>query len=1315
MSAERTVFGRLQNTFDPPDLIEIQTQSFRDCLQLDVPPAQREEKGLQATFHEIFPVVSYDEHYKLEFLKYEFLPPKMGYLECLRESKTYCAPLHAKFRLKDGEESREEDVFLGDVPLMTPDGAFVINGSERVIVSQLHRSPGISTERTAHANGQPILAVRIIPDRGNWIEVQFDTNDIMWCFMDQRHRRRRFLATTFLRALGHGSDEDILKFFYDITKLQLGRKYTDKDLHMLVVKDDTIDPESNVVIARRYDPVTPAVLEQLSAAGFGSIDVVDVSFDEGTLIKTLREDAKAGIHNEEDALKEIYRKLRPGDPPTAANAKQMINRLFFDLHHYDLGKVGRHKINKRLNLGDEVPEDLRTLQQGGIDVIEAIRLLLRIFMGKDTVDDIDHLGNRRIRTTGELLENQCRVGLARTERLIRERMTLHDSGSQGVLTPQRLVNSKTFSAVIQDFFCRSQLSQFMDQTNPLSGLAHKRRLSALGPGGLSRERAGFEVRDVHPSHYGRICPIETPEGPNIGLISSLGIYARINEFGFIETPYRVVKNGKVTDRVEYLPADVEEQYVIAQANSELKPDKSFASKRVTCRWKTEFCDMAPEQVQYIDVAPMQVISIAAGLIPFLEHDDANRALMGANMMRQGVPLLQSERPYVGTGLEGIAARDSRVIVCADQPGTVAYVSATEVVVTPDGKLPAGSAAHKDAPEKGVRVYKLQKFRRCNSGTCFNQKPIVKRGQKVKAGDCIADGPATDQGELALGKNLLVAFMSWRGYNFEDAILVNERLVREDALTSLHVLTFDCGARETKLGVEEITRDIPNVGEDALKNLGPDGIVRIGAEVKPGDILVGKVTPKGETELSPEERLLRAIFGEKAADVRDTSLTVPSGTTGVVMDVQVKTSEDLPRAAGAAAASADAAEKKSAKEIEKRRKEQLQKVEDDLTDKLSDQYLGEKIPLDVLDVNTGEIIIPANKKITKTLLQKLAKAHDHYQIENSPAQEKIEGIVSQFSARFAEIADAARDAENGEDDDVDIGGDGAVVKQVRVYIVDKKNLSVGDKMAGRHGNKGCISRILPSCDMPFLPDGTPVDIVLNPLGVPSRMNLGQLFETYLGLACRLLNFHAATPVFDGVQESEIDAFLKKAREQQEKEEGSVAWINPDGDGKTVLYDGLTGEPFAQRVVVGVIYMLKLHHLVTDKIHARAIGPYSLVTQQPLGGKAQSGGQRMGEMEVWALEAYGVAYALQELLTVKSDDVAGRTRIYESIVKGTNVLDAGMPESFSVLIHELRGLCLDMQLLGGEEENRAAAARSSQVHAPVSALAPAPVTQIGGQTL
>ncbi|MBR1870719.1 MAG: DNA-directed RNA polymerase subunit beta [Kiritimatiellae bacterium] len=1293
MKAERKVFGQLKNPVEPPDLIDIQTRSYREFLQEGVAPGKRKEQGLQAIFHEIFPIVSFDGRYALEFVSYKLGEPKWTYQEALIEGETYSRPLTVTFRLRDGEDYREKDVLLGEMPVMTDDGAFVVNGAERVIVSQLHRSPGISTEKQVHANGQSLLSVRIIPDRGNWIEIMFDTNDVMWCFMDQRRRRRKFYATTLLRALGYGNDEDILKLYYEFKTLDLDRAelYDEKELHSLVMKNDLVDTASQAVLARRYDPATPTLMANLAAAGFHSVEAVDVSFDNGTIIKTLREDAKMGIFSEDDALKDIYKRMRPGDPPTVTNAKQMFQRMFHELAHYDLGYVGRYKINKKLNLTGQVPDELRTLHTSGIDVIEAIRLLLDIHAGREVVDDIDHLGNRRIRTTGELLENQCRIGLARTERLIRERMLVHDASNSGPLDPQSLVNSKTFASVLNDFFARSQLSQFMDQTNPLSALAHKRRLSALGPGGLSRDRAGFEVRDVHPSHYGRICPIETPEGPNIGLISSLGIYAKINKFGFIETPYRKVVDGKVTDTVEYLPADIEEEYVIAQANAILNDDKTFAEKRVTCRYKTEFCEKNASEVQYMDVAPMQVISIAAGLIPFLEHDDANRALMGANMMRQGVPLLQSERPYVGTGLEGIAAKDSRVIVCAEEPGIVAYVSSEFVMVTPDGELANGKAKYEDNPAKHYRRYDLQKFRRCNAGTCFNQKPIVKHGQKVEAGDCIADGPATDQGELALGKNLLVAFMSWRGYNFEDAILVNERIVREDVLTSLHINTFDCMARDTKLGPEEITRDIPNVGEDALKNLGPDGIIRVGAEVHPGDILVGKVTPKGETELSPEERLLRAIFGEKAADVRDTSLTVPPGTTGVVMAVKVTTSSETTRSS-----TGDEEEEVRSKdsEIEEKKK----KVEGELVSALSNVFLGEKLPLDVTDSESGDIIIPANKKITKSLLTKLAKAHATYQIEESPAAEKLDSIFREYVPRLAELEDAAKDPFADFDE---FDNDGTVVKSVRVYLVDKKNLSVGDKMAGRHGNKGCVSRILPSCDMPFLPDGTPVDIVLNPLGVPSRMNLGQLFETYLGLACRLLDFHAATPVFDGVQESEIDAALRDARKRQEELEGSAAWINEDG--KTVLYDGLTGEPFAQRVVVGVIYMLKLHHLVTDKVHARAIGSYSLVTQQPLGGKAQLGGQRMGEMEVWALEAYGVAYALQELLTVKSDDVQGRTRIYESIVKGNNVLDSGMPESFSVLIHELRGLCLDMELLGGDDDKKPQGQRPGAAPAPAPAAA------------
>jgi DNA-directed RNA polymerase subunit beta len=1277
---ERKVFGKLKAVIQPPDLIEIQTKSYQDFLQIDSAPGKREEKGLQAIFREVFPIDSYDGRYTLDFVKYELGEPKMDALAALAEGSTFAAPLHATFRLKDGDEIREEDVYMGEIPLMTRDGAFVINGAERVIVSQLHRSPGICSEKAQHPNGQTLFSVRLIPDRGSWIEIQFDSSDIMWVYMDRRRRRRKFYATTFLRALGYGTDEDILKLYYTFKKVSVKDAHNPDSLDMLVMKDDLIDVESQAVLARRYDPITPALLEQVAAAGFDQVEVVDVAVDEGVLIKTMREDAKSGIHSEEDALKDIYKRLRPGDPATSSNAKTLLKRLFFEPRRYDLGKVGRHKINQKLGLVGKVGDDLRTLHESGVDVIEAIRLLLRIYIGQDQVDDIDHLGSRRIRTAGELLENQCRVGLARTERLIRERMTLFDPAS-GVLAPARLVNSKSLSAVVQDFFGRSQLSQFMDQTNPLSGLAHKRRLSALGPGGLSRERAGFEVRDVHSSHYGRICPIETPEGPNIGLISSLGIYARINAFGFIESPYRLVSKGKVTSEVHYLSADKEEAFYIAQANSELKSDGGFASERVVCRYKTEFEDVERARVQYMDVSPMQVVSIAAGLIPFLEHDDANRALMGANMMRQAVPLLRAERPYVATGLELRAASDSCVTVLAEGDGTAAYVSATEIIVTPDGKMPTGKAK-KSENAKGIYRHTLQKFRRCNAGTCFNQKPIVKTGQAVKKGEVLADGPATHQGELALGKNMLVAFMPWTGYNFEDAILVSEKVVRDDVFTSIHIQDFEVGARDTKLGPEEITRDIPNVGEDALKNLGADGVVRVGAEVRPGDILVGKITPKSETELAPEERLLRAIFGEKAADVRDTSLTVPSGVYGIVMDVKVTSQQEARRPFLSLSASPE--EKKEIRDVEEESKKKLAALEEELTTALSNILLGEKIPLDVLDVETGEIIIPANRKITKTLLARLAKSHDHIQIENSPVQQKIEEIINGFRPKFAELTE-----QGGNDFGAELDGiidEGGVIKQVRVYIAEKKNLSVGDKLAGRHGNKGVVAKIVPDCDMPFLPDGTPVDIVLNPLGVPSRMNLGQLFETYLGVACKVLGFYAATPVFDGAKEEEIDQLLRQARKAQEKEIGGNAWLCEDG--KTVLYDGRTGDPFDQRVVVGQIYMLKLHHLVTDKIHARATGPYSLVTQQPLGGKAQYGGQRMGEMEVWALEAYGVAYALQELLTVKSDDVSGRTRIYEAIVKGQNTLDAGMPESFSVLMHELRGLCLDMKLLGGETTQAAA---------------------------
>jgi DNA-directed RNA polymerase subunit beta len=1139
-------------------------------------------------------------------------------------------------------------VYIGEIPLMTEDGAFVVNGAERVVVSQLHRSPGICSEETLHPNGAVLYSVRLIPDRGTWIEIQFDTNDMIWIYMDRRRRRRKFLASTFLRTLGYGTDEEVLELYYAFKTLNTSKTYDDDDLQDLVFKDDVIDVDSKSVLARRYDEVTANVLSQAAAAGLKKLDVVDVGWDGGIFLGTVKADP---VHTADDALKDVYHRLRPGDPATPSNARQLLRRYFFDPRRYDLGRVGRHKINQKLGLKGKVDDNLRVLDKQ--DVIEAVRHLIGIRKGEENVDDIDHLGSRRVRTIGELIENQCRVGLTRTERLVRERMTLFDP-TKGVLTPSRLVNSKSLSAVVQDFFGRSQLSQFMDQTNPLSALAHKRRLSALGPGGLSRERAGFEVRDVHSSHYGRICPIETPEGPNIGLISSLGIYARVNDFGFIESPYRRVVKGRVTDEVEYLSADQEEKFVIAQANAPLDAQNRFVNPTVAVRYRADFLEVPRERVDYMDVSPKQVVSIAAGLIPFLEHDDANRALMGANMMRQAVPLLETQMPFVATGLEDCVARDSRVTVVADTDGKVALADAEQIVTNKDGKAPA-----KKADWDACRVYRLQKFRRSNAGTCFNQKPIVNVGDRVKAGDVIADGPATCEGEVALGRNLLVAFMPWSGYNFEDAILISERVVRDDIFTSVHIQEFEVGARDTKLGPEEITRDIPNVGEEALKNLGPDGVIRVGAEVVPGDILVGKITPKSETELAPEERLLRAIFGEKAAEVRDTSLTVPSGTSGIVMAVRTTAHKEV---RNSEATPGD--RRRQMKSIKDEHKEKRQQLTDELTEALSNILLGEKIPLDVVDIDSGEVIIPANRKITKTLLRKLAACSEHIQIESSPIQIKIDEIIGEFTPKFAELEEQReRSLERVESgDEIDSG----IIKQVRVYIAAKKKLEVGDKLAGRHGNKGVVAKIVPECDMPFQPDGTPVDIVLNPLGVPSRMNVGQVYETHLGAACKELGMYATTPVFDGISEADVRGFLKKAGHPE--------------DGKTVLYDGRSGEAFDQRVVVGQIYMMKLHHLVSDKIHARAVGPYSLVTQQPLGGKAQYGGQRMGEMEVWALEAYGVAFALQELLTVKSDDVAGRTRIYESIVKGENTLTAGIPESFSVLMNELRGLCLDVQLHG-----------------------------------
>ncbi len=1245
---DRMNFGRLSDVVELPDLIEIQTRSYRDFLQMDAPSNRRKPVGLQAVFKEVFPIESYDGHCTLDFVKYEVTPPKQSAFESLKEGESHTAALHVTFRLKTQAEVREETVFMGEVPLITEQGTFIINGAERVIVSQLHRSPGICFEQSVHANGTLLHSFRIIPDRGSWVEVQFDTSDLLNIYLDRKKRRRKFLATTFLRALGYGTDDELLGLFYKFEKLDVAKPKAEQ-LENRVVKTDVVDADSQSVLVKKFEPVTKELLKQLQAAGIGALNVVDVSWDEGLLLKSVRKDASA---NADDALKDIYHKLRPGDPPTTSNARQLLKRIFFDPRRYDLGRVGRYKIQQKLGLDPK--NESRVLEKE--DFVAAVKYLINLRRGEGTIDDIDHLGSRRIRTVGELVENQCRVGLARTERLVRERMTVFDQQAEK-LTPQKLINPKALAAVIRDFFGRSQLSQFMDQTNPLAELTHKRRLSALGPGGLSRERAGFEVRDVHSSHYGRICPVETPEGPNIGLISSLSMYARVNEFGFIETPYRRVVHGKVSEQVDYLTADQEENYVIAQANAPLNADGSFAKETVAGRYRGEFLEVEAGRCNYMDVSPKQVVSVAAGLIPFLEHDDANRALMGANMQRQAVPLLRTEAPFVATGIEGRVARDSRVMVIAREAGKVAYVSADRVVVSKDGAVPT-----KKTPAEDYQAYELRKFTRSNAGTCINQRPIVRKGQKIKKGDVLADGPLTDSGELAIGRNVLAAFMPWCGYNFEDAILLNERLVSEDVFTSVHVEEFECGARDTKLGPEEITRDIPNVGEEALKNLGLDGVVRIGAEVKPGDILVGKITPKSETELAPEEKLLRAIFGEKAAEVRDTSLTVPSGTYGIVMDVKT-TSRDLPQRTKMSANERRKQQKQMLEEFDRREAE----ITENLTDALSNILLGEKIPLDVVNGETGEIIIPANRKITKTLLRKLAAAYDVIAIDPSPIQQKISNIIGEYSSKFAQLKDdrenMALRLESGEE------AEAGIIKQVKVYIASKKKLSVGDKMSGRHGNKGVVARVLPEEDMPFMPDGTPVDIVLNPLGVPSRMNVGQVLETHLGIACKILGLHAATPVFDGCPEAKIWELMKQA--------------NLPDDGKTTLYDGRTGEPFDQRVVVGVIYMLKLHHLVSDKIHARAVGPYSLVTQQPLGGKAQYGGQRFGEMEVWAMEAYGCAYALQELLTVKSDDVAGRTRIYESIVKGTNSLEAGVPESFNVLMKEIQSLALDIRVQRREE--------------------------------
>lgn len=1240
----RISFHKREEVLDPPNLIEIQVKSYGQFLQYDVNPEERKPFGLQEVFLETFPIKSFDEKTVLEYISYNLGVPKYSCEECIRRGISYNVTLKVKFRLTDETGIKEEEVYMGTIPIMTGTGTFIINGVERVVVSQLHRSPGICFEQERHPRGGMIYSFRLIPYRGSWLEASFDSSDCINIYIDRKKRKKKILATTFLRCLGLSTNSDILDEFFTIQKVKLK---SEKDFVKYVGKIlafDVVDEEKGLVFGRAAEKLTTAMAKRMLDGGIDSFKICEEADEMHPIIRMLVKDPTDSY---EAALKDFYRKIRPGEPATLANARAAIMRLYFDSKRYNLGRVGRYKLNKKL--GFEVSDEtLQIVTLRREDVIAALKYLLCLRTGDEgySVDDIDHLGNRRVRSVGELVQNQCRVGLARMEKIIRERMNLFDFTSD-TLTPGKIVSAKALATVLKDFFGRSQLSQFMDQANPVAELTHKRRLSALGPGGLNRDRAGFEVRDVHPSHYGRICPIETPEGLNIGLITSLSSFAKINEFGFIETPYRVVHEGVVTDEIKYMTADQEAGCVIAQATSPLDAQGLFTEERCWARVGGESIEVDTSTVTHMDVSPKQMVSIVTGLIPFLEHDDANRALMGSNMQRQAVPLLSPEAPFVGTGLEARAARDSGAVVVAEEDGTVEYVDGFRIVI----------ASKKNTLRK--KTYILKKFLKSNSGTCINQKPICSIGDVVKAGDVIADGPATDLGELAVGRNVLVAFLPWRGYTFEDAIVCSEKVLRKDFYTSVHVEEFEIMARETKLGKEEITRDIPNVPEEALVNLGEDGIIRVGAEVKPGDILVGKITPKSETELAPEERLLRAIFGEKAADVKDASLIAPPGTEGVVMDVKIfirhdrlsKTDEDLVK------------ETTKLKDIQKEYKIRLSQIKMERRDKIGALLLNEVAPSAIIHRKTAEILVDEGVVIASDTISLLEKESIDDLILPS------DGLWKEFRTIVRESELALQKLDNEYDTSVELTKKGdtelesGVIRQVKVYIASKRTLQVGDKMAGRHGNKGVVSNIVPEADMPFLHDGRSVEMILNPLGIPSRMNIGQLLETHLGLVAQMGGFHVKTPVFEGFPEWKIWEMMK--------EQGL-----PE-DGKLYLFDGCTGERFDRPAVVGYIYMLKLNHLVADKIHARATGPYSLVTQQPLGGKAQMGGQRFGEMEVWALEAYGAAHLLQEILTVKSDDVAGRTRIYEAIVKGENILKTGTPESFNVLIKEMQGLCLDIR--------------------------------------
>jgi DNA-directed RNA polymerase subunit beta len=1362
----RRKFNKIATVVEIPNLIEVQKASYDRFLQIEVAPDERENIGLQKVFHSVFPIKDFGETASLEFVKYEFGDPKYDVDECLQRGMTYARPVKVTVRLvvwdvdeeagtRSIRDVKEQEVYFGEIPVMTANGTFIVNGTERVIVNQLHRSPGVffsHDEGKKHSSGKFLYSARVIPYRGSWLDFEFNHKDLVFVRID---RRRKLPATVLLKALGY-SHQDILNEFYQKLAVRVdweaGRAEKEVRLDLLEesrATEDIVHPESGQVLVKKQRKVNQRAIRRLQEGGVKAVpvpveelpghfvaeDVVDVETGEvlaeggQELTKSLLErfkekglrefsvlfvdNLKVGpymrdtllddkVRTQEEGIIEIYRRMRPGDPPTLDTATKFFQNLFFNAERYDISEVGRLKLNHKLKLQSALDQQILTRD----DILAVVRYLVNLKNGQGTIDDIDHLGNRRVRSVGELLENRYRVGLVRMERAVKERMSLQEIEA---LMPHDLINSKPVTAVVKEFFGSGQLSQFMDQTNPLSETTHKRRLSALGPGGLTRERAGFEVRDVHPTHYGRICPIETPEGPNIGLIVSLSIYARVNDFGFIETPYRKVVDGRATTDIAYLTALDEEEHTIAQANAVLDAEGRFTDALISARRNGETMLVTHDQVDMMDVSPKQLVSVAAALIPFLEHDDANRALMGSNMQRQAVPLLKTQAPIVGTGIEHVVARDSGVTVVARREGIVESVDASRIVIRYPEK-------RNDKVFTGVDIYSLLKFQRSNQNTCLNQRPIVKAGERVRGGEVIADGPATAGADLALGKNVMVAFMSWGGYNFEDSIIISERILEQDTFTSIHIEEFECVARDTKLGKEEITRDIPNVGDRKLKDLDETGIVRIGAEVRPGDILVGKVTPKGETQLSPEEKLLRAIFGEKAGDVKDTSLRVPPGVEGIVVDATVFSRKGIgPEEAG------ETVEERESARLHRSMDEEVAILRNACYSSIRQVLSGEKAAMEVVDLD-GQVVIPEGGEITAAALNRVPREAwgEIPLIEASGKEDAIFRLLENLDERVAFVRKRAEERIERlqEGDDLPPG----VIKMVKVYVAIKRRLSVGDKMAGRHGNKGVISKIVPVEDMPYLLDGSPVDIILNPLGVPSRMNVGQVLETHLGWAAYGLGrqieevlrkefspkalrkklkeiyldaesreliekasdevilemarkvaregVYMESPIFDGADEAEIHQLLETA--------------GCPRTGQALLHDGKTGMPFDQKVTVGVMYMLKLHHLVDDKIHARSIGPYSLVTQQPLGGKAQFGGQRLGEMEVWALEAYGAAHTLQEMLTVKSDDVAGRTRIYESIVKGKNVLEPGLPESFNVLIKEMQALALNVELLEDEDQ-------------------------------